>query len=108
MVSDEREQRKGQRPKNGTGSRKACCSYRLRTPFQLVYWEKKTIPTYAAAAGMRGSRPVQRKNQWRGVSRRAARPSAKPVAIRAGKIKATKTRLGSQAASRGTISIFSR
>ena len=33
---------------------------------------------------------------------------AQPVSSRAGKMKAMNTRLGSQAASRGTISIFSR
>src|SRR5262249_54530653 len=32
-------------PKNGTGTRKACCSYRLHTPFQLVYCVKNTIIT---------------------------------------------------------------
>ena len=33
------------RPRNGTGKRKACCSYRLHTPFQLVYCVKNTIST---------------------------------------------------------------
>lgn len=27
-------------PKNGTGTRKACCSYKLQRPFQLVNWVK--------------------------------------------------------------------
>jgi len=32
-------------PKNGTGNRNACCSYKLHTPFQLVYCVKNTIVT---------------------------------------------------------------
>ena len=38
-------QRAHHMPKKGTGTRKACCSYRLQTPFQLVNWVKKTIST---------------------------------------------------------------
>jgi hypothetical protein len=33
-------------PTNGTGSRKACCSYRLQMPSQAAYWEKNTTTTY--------------------------------------------------------------
>jgi hypothetical protein len=32
-------------PKNGIGNKNACCSYRLKTPSQLVYWVKNTIST---------------------------------------------------------------
>ena len=49
--------------KNGTGSKKACCWYRLAMPSQAAYCVKKTMITYSSTVGTIARRPVQRKNQ---------------------------------------------
>src|SRR5262245_58546464 len=70
--------------KNGTGTKKACCSKMLAGPRNDVYWVKNKMNTYTSTTGIAASRASQRNTNHRGRSRRSALPIAQPVSSRAG------------------------